>query len=71
MTRRSKDPKSGYRLTCAANGVDHKRCVLVLKTGCVTDAKCMSKKDHDDCSCAEKKNMPTVPRKNLSKLVNC
>ena len=44
MTRRSKDPKSGYRLTCAANGVDHKRCVLVLKTGCVTDAKCMSQR---------------------------
>ena len=30
---------------CAANGVDHKCCVVVLKTGCVIGAKiCISQR---------------------------
>ena len=35
---------------CAAKGVDHEWCVMVVKTGFVIDGK-----DHENCSRNEKK----------------
>ena len=55
---------------CAAKGVDHERCVVVLNTGCVIDAKiCMSqRKIMKAVIVLEKKNMYFIMKTLLIKV---